>query len=577
MKLSLAVTWKYIFPVFLVLTCVLRVNIVAASLLLVLLPQANLQLSISWKTAAALAVVAALATQALDNPLACMAGKFFVDLCYSRLGSFAYRTLGGIVHFADAAAPLPTVEQPQGDLVHVVRTAKATGERLTPLPPLRLAPGGAPSGQPGVVLDADTRFQRFLGFGGSFTESSAELLQQMGPAQQEQILEAYFSEATGLGFKLGRVHMGSCDFSRGNWSCVEEEGDTELRSFSIERYEQSILPMIRRAQAKAGEPLMLMASPWSPPWWMKDTLSMTQGGKLRPEHRAAWARHYVRFAEAFKAAGVPLWSFTVQNEPQAATPWENCLYTHEEERDFVRDFLGPALEASGLGLKLLIWDHNRDDMFARAHAVLSDPEAAKHVWGVAYHWYGDPRHEMWPAREGQLRFDNLRAVHDLNPEIHIVMSESCQEFGPRIGNWEMGERYGEAIIRDLNNHLEAWIDWNLILDSWGGPNHVQNFVSAPVIADAQANRVLFLSPFYYIGHFSRFIRPGARRILAASNRDALEATAFVNPDGTVAAVVLNRGAYNISFWIQSAGKSVQAEAPANSITTYMLSGAPPAA
>lgn len=297
---------------------------------------------------------------------------------------------------------------------------------------------------------------------------------------------------------------------------------------------------------------------------------MLNGGKLRPEYRVAWAKHYVKFAEAFNQAGMPLWAFSVQNEPQASTPWENCLYNHEEERDFVRDYLGPALQSSGLDLKLLVWDHNRDDMLARAKAVYDDPEAEKYVWGVAYHWYGDTRYESWPAREGQLLFDNLRLVHELRPDKHILMSEACQEMGPRIGDWKLGERYGEAIIRDMNNWLEAWIDWNLILDESGGPNHVYNLVSAPVIADASRDRVLFLSSYYYIGHFSRFIRPGARRVLTGSSRDALETTGFVNPDGSVVVIVMNQGDYDIAFNLQFDGAVAKAEAPAHSISSFVV-------
>jgi len=393
----------------------------------------------------------------------------------------------------------------------------------------------------------------------------------MSPRNQELVLDAYFDEATGLGFKVGRLHIGSCDFSRGNWSCAEEPGDEELKSFSIERYDKSILPMIRRAQEIAGSQLLLMASPWSPPRWMKDTGEMLKGGKLLPQYRKAWAKHYVKFAKAFEAAGVPLWSMTVQNEPHASTPWENCLYTHDEERDFVRDFLGPALRESGLDVKLLVWDHNRDDMFVRAKTVYSDPEAEQFVWGVAYHWYGDPRYEMWPAREGQVLYDNVRRVHELRPDKHIVMSEACQEFGPRLGDWKVGERYGEAIIRDLNNWLEAWIDWNLILDASGGPNHVNNFVSAPIIVDLARDKVLFHTNFYYMGHFSRFIKPGARRILASSNRDALEVTAFANPDGSLAAVVMNQGDFDVNFWLEVAGEVTKAEAPKHSISTFLLS------
>jgi len=167
-------------------------------------------------------------------------------------------------------------------------------------------------------------------------------------------------------------------------------------------------------------------------------------------------------------------------------------------------------------------------------------------------------------------FDNLRRVHELSPTTHIVMSEACQEFGPRIGSWTLAERYGEAIIRDLNNHLEAWIDWNLVLDARGGPNHVENLVSAPVIADAARDKVLFLSNFWYIAHFSRYIKPGAQRVLVSSNRDALEVTAFINTDDTLATVVMNRGDYAVNFSIQCPTSVANATAPAHSISTFLF-------
>jgi len=299
---------------------------------------------------------------------------------------------------------------------------------------------------------------------------------------------------------------------------------------------------------------------------------MKRGGKLKPQYRDVWAQYYVKFARAFKNAGVPLWAFSVQNEPLAVTPWENCVYSAEEERDFVRDFLGPALEAANLGLKLLVWDHNRDDMWLRAHTIYSDPAAAKYVWGLAYHWYGDPRFEWWPDKSGQVCFENLQRVHDFRPDKHIIMSESCQESGTRIGVWDLGERYAEAIIADLNHWLEAWIDWNLILNPNGGPNHASNFVSAPIIADPATDRVLFLSSYYYIGHFSRYIRPGAQRILSGSSRDALEVTAFINPDTTIAVVVLNQQLHEVAFWLVLGGNVVHTKAPPNSITTFLMPG-----
>ncbi|CAE8689081.1 unnamed protein product [Polarella glacialis] len=546
----------------------------AAAVLAVILPSLTLELSVSWKTAVVVAGAAVVGQLAFDNQLACLGGSMLRDFCRSRFGTLVYRSpLGQIWSFADQASPLQPLPRLLPRQVTMIRTARFSGERLKVVGQLELESHLPPPASPTLVLEPSVRYQTFLGFGGSFTESSADLLLQMKPVQQEMILEAYFNKETGLAYNWGRLHIGSCDFSKGNWSCLAEPGDTALQSFSIDRYQHAMLPMIRRAEKLAGHPLSLIASPWSPPAWMKDTGSMLTGGTLLPQFRAAWAQHYVRFAQAFKDEGVPLWGFTVQNEPHASTPWENCLYSAEAERDFVRDHLGPALEASELGLKLLIWDHNRDDMFARAHAIYSDPEAAKYVWGIGYHWYGDPRYEAWPAREGMLLHENLRKVHELRPDKHIIMTEACQEFGPRIGSWKLGERYAEAIIKDLDGWLEAWVDWNLILDESGGPNHVNNLVSAPIIADTARGSILFLSSYYYIGHFSRFIKPGAQRISAASNRDGLEVTGFANPDGSVVAVVLNQGDYPVDFWLQINGQSAKTEALAHSISTFIVADA----
>lgn len=365
--------------------------------------------------------------------------------------------------------------------------------------------------------------------------------------------------------------MNSCDFSAGNWSCCDEKDDT-LAGFSIERYETHVLPMVHRAMEIAGGKLWMLASPWSPPAWMKDTGRMCNGGKLRPEWRKAWAMHYVRFAQALESEGVPLAAFTVQNEPEATTPWENCFFSAEDERDFVRDFLGPALEAAGLkDLRIIVHDHNRDTLFVRARTIFSDPAAARFIWGVAFHWYGDPRFEWWPDPAGQACFDNVRRVHELRPETHLIMSEACQEMGPKLGDWQVGERYAESIIKDLNNWTEAWIDWNLLLNAEGGPNHAGNHCSAPLIADVENEELLYQPAFFYIGHFSRHIQPGAERLLCASTRDALEVTAFANPDGSVVVVVMNQTDNPIKFWLDTGHEAcVRTSAPAHSITTYIF-------
>jgi len=440
-------------------------------------------------------------------------------------------------------------------LLKITQTAENAGDRLTELPPVEF--GDCPDHtESSVMVDAAHCFQTIEGFGGAFTEASAVTLLKMSPEAQEQILRAYFDVESGHGYTLCRTHINSCDFSLGNYAYTEVPGDTELEHFSIERDRKALIPMIKRATRAAGGTLKLFASPWSPPAWMKTTGVMNQGGKLKPEYQDAWARYYCRYIREYEREGIPIWGLTVQNEPEATQKWDSCIYTGEEERDFVRDHLGPALHADGLGdVRLIIWDHNRDRMFERAKAVYDDPDAAKYVWGTGFHWYmGD-------------FFENCQRVHDAWPEKKLLFTEGCAENGPHIKSWQVGERYARSMIQDLNHWTVGWVDWNLVLDETGGPNHVNNLCSAPVICDTKSGEVLYLSSYYYIGHFSRFIRPGAKRISCASTRDELEATAFINPDGEIAVVVLNRSEKSIPFALKGNGVAAMVQSLPHSILT----------
>jgi len=457
--------------------------------------------------------------------------------------------------------------------VTVVLTQQGQAHRLAQLEPLTLEERRPLPGYPTIVVDPEICYQTCLGFGGSFSEAAAEVWAELSPEKQDLLVDAYFSHDRGLGYRLGRLHVNSCDFCVESWSCCEAE-EMDLASFSVQRYRGAIFPMVHSCVKAAGCPLALLASPWSPPAWMKDTRTMCSGGRLRPECRTAWAQHFVRFAQAMAEEGLPLWAFTVQNEPEATTSWENCLYTAEEERDFVRDYLGPQLQKSGLGnLHLIVHDHNRDTMFQRARTLFSDPAASHFIWGLAFHWYGDPRFEDWPDQAGQACFDNVRLVHDLRPDAHLIMTEACQESIPKLGDWMAGERYASNIIKDFNNWTEAWIDWNMVLDTDGGPNHAGNHCTAPVLADLDSDELLFQPSYYFLGHFSRYILPGARRVACGCSRDSLEATAYVNLDGTLATIVLNQSDDDIVFYLERGGKNaaaVKTISPAHSIATYRM-------
>lgn len=450
-----------------------------------------------------------------------------------------------------------------------VLTAQGSSDRLCEQAALvAVAVAGSAASLPSVFVDTQRRFQLIEGFGGAFTEAAAVTWQGLDGAGRDELLRAYFDPRQGHGYTLCRVHMNSCDFALGNYAHAEVPGDVTLQHFNIARDRQALLPFIQAALAVAGRPIKLLVSPWSPPAWMKDTGRMNGGGQLLPPYAAVWAQCFVRFIQAYQAEGVPVWGVSVQNEPEATQRWDSCLYTAQQERDFVRDQLGPALAAAGLGhVKIIVWDHNRDHMVERASVVYQDAEAAKYVWGTGFHWYGEDC------------FENVQLLHDAWPDKQLLFTEGCQEGGPHLGDWALGERYARSMVNDLNRWTAGWIDWNLVLDETGGPNHVGNLCSAPVLVDRASGRLLWQSSFYYLGHFARFVQAGAHRVLCAATRQALECTAFANPDGSSATVVMNRGDSALDCVLRIDGRHFVAQLPARSIASFLTApaGDPPAA
>ena len=442
------------------------------------------------------------------------------------------------------------------DTIQVFRTAKSTNDRLTEKSPLTFQT--ETPDLPSVSVDSQHHFQTIEGFGGAFTEAAADTFYKMPPAVRAEILMAYFDLSSGNGYSLCRTHINSCDFSLGNYAYAETPGDVELKHFSIDHDRRQLIPMIKEAVRVAGQPLKLLASPWSPPAWMKTNGQMNQGGKLKQEYRETWARYYARYVKEYEQEGLPIWGLSVQNEPLAVQTWDSCIYTGEEERDFVRDYLGPTLEKAGLldRVRILIWDHNRDLMYERARSVYDDPLAARYVWGTAFHWYmGD-------------HFENVQLTHDAFPDKQLLFTEGCVEGGPHIDAWEIGERYARSVLQDLNHWTVGWLDWNMLLDQRGGPNHAGNYCSAPLMADTDKGKLYYQNSYYYLGHVTRFVRPGAQRIISAPSLDELETTAFLNVDGRIAVVVLNRTEKSFNFALKYKGLAALAESPAHSISTF---------
>lgn len=465
---------------------------------------------------------------------------------------------------ADPKAPFQTSYEGQKATVYV--TAKDTAQHLSRSSTIEFQPKDQPLEVETVVfVDPRKSFQTILGFGGALTDAAAETYAKLPKAAQREFMRAYFSSVDGIGYNLARTHIHSCDFSSRSYTYIAE-GDASLKSFSVEPDRQYRIPFIREAMSSAGGNLKLYASPWSPPAFMKTNNNMLQGGKLKSEYYQPWANYYTKFIRAYESEGIPIWGITIQNEPMATQKWESCVYTGEEERDFLKNYLGPTMHKNGLGKKKIIgWDHNRDLLYQRASTLLNDPEASKYLWGIGFHWY-----ETWSGNEPA--FDNVKLVSEAFPKTRLLFTEGTEEkFDPtRLNDWALGERYATNMIRDFNSGSVGFTDWNVLLDEKGGPNHVGNFCFAPIHADTAKGKLIYTNSYYYIGHFSKFIKPGAKRIISSSSRSRLQTTAFKNVDGTVAVIVLSKNDDTTDYLIWVNGQALTLSAPPHSISTVVF-------
>jgi glucosylceramidase len=448
----------------------------------------------------------------------------------------------------------------------IYTTAEKTNFRLTETGSADFNPFGQPlETEVAVFIDPNHQFQTFLGIGGALTDAAAETFAKLPAEKQQELLRAYFSKDNGIGYTLARTNINSCDFSSDMYTYVNDH-DESLNSFSIEHDRKYKIPFIKQAGQMAGEPFNLFVSPWTPPAWMKDNNDMLHGGKLLPAYRNTWADYFVKFINAYETEGIPVWGLTVQNEPMARQRWESCIFTAQEERDFIKLNLGPALVKAGLGNKKLIaWDHNRDLVLHRAEIIYDDPVAAKYVWGIGYHWY-----ETWTG--SKMQHDNIKAVNTMWPGKNLLFTEgSIEKFKfDSIDNWSLGEKYGSSMIHDFNSGTVGWTDWNILLDETGGPNHVGNFCFAPVIADTRNGSLHYTNIYYYIGHFSKFIKPGAKRIASASNRDKLMVTSFMNMDSSLVVIVMNESEEKIKYKLSIDGDAADLESLPHSIATVVI-------
>lgn len=380
-----------------------------------------------------------------------------------------------------------------------------------------------------INLYPELTYETFEGFGGAVTEASGYVYALMNEKQRKEVIETYFSKDK-MNYRLVRIHMDSCDFCLDTYEAVSDSQDKELKSFSFERTEKYILPMLEDIRKVAGDELKLMLTPWSPPAFMKSNGDRKEGGRLKPEYRQMWAEYICRYIKEFRDRGYHVQRISLQNEPKAVQVWDSCLFSAEDEKVFLRDFMYPAMLVHGYGdIEIYIWDHNKERLYERVRDVVDD--STRHmVTGAAFHWYsGD-------------HFEAMELVRRHYPDVKMIMSESCLEYRlfdeKNIGN--VTSKLCHEIIGDLNHGMCAFYDWNLLLDEKGGPNYVGNYCYAPFLYNTKTGELMpqKIQRQYY--QFAHNIMPGSVRIAITNYTEQIDAVAYCTPEEKIIVILLNK-------------------------------------
>jgi glucosylceramidase len=396
-----------------------------------------------------------------------------------------------------------------------------------------------------ITVNPSQTYQTMVGFGGSFTDAGAWSLNYLSASDRAAVLAAYFGPS-GANYEVCRSQMGASDFSNVLYSYDDQASDYSLSHFSIAHDTGYILRWEKEAVA-LNPNLKIFGSPWSAPAWMKQmpagqAQSMDNGGTLLPNCDTTWALYFVKWYQAYKAAGVTPWGVTIQNEPQATQTWPSMIWDAPGECAFMKTYLGPMLARNNLGpsvLNVMFLDHNRDMMVSWAQTFYSDPTVTAMVWGEAIHWY-----------EPVAQYAAVAQVNSAYPNKHILATEQCitQFVQSSPPSWEnSAELYAHDIYEDLIGGSTGWVDWNMILNQQGGPNLSLNYCDAGILINTASKTYQFRPIYYCMAQYSKYVRTGAVRIgCTATGSYTPEVIAFKNPDSTIAVVVHNpaKASYN---------------------------------
>lgn len=398
-------------------------------------------------------------------------------------------------------------------------------------------------------------YQKFIGFGGAFTEATGFAIKQLPTDKQNEIISSYFSPSE-FNYSLCRLPIGSSDFSPNSYSYSTK---SDLSDFNIRQDLKYIIPTVKSA-LKENPNIKFLASPWSPPKFMKSNKMLILGGKLLDKYKQTWSDYIVKYIKAYNNEGINIDYITVQNEPNAMQLWESCLYSAEEEIEFVKKYLYPNFQKNNIQTKILIWDHNKEKLFTRANKELGDNQALEAVAGIAFHWYtGD-------------HFENIELISKAFPGKLLIHTEGCTGYSKFNPNDEVknAEIYAHDILGDLNAGINGYIDWNMVLDYKGGPNHKNNFCNSPVMINSEKTNYIRNLSYYYIGHFSKYIKSEAKRIAYSKYTSDIEVTAFINSDNSIAIILLNRNNFNKEYNLCINNSVIHDNLDNHAIVSYLI-------
>lgn len=413
-----------------------------------------------------------------------------------------------------------------------------------------------------ITIDSQTKYQTMEGFGPAITGSAAYNLLKMSAADRDRILRAAFDPEEGMGYNYVRVSIGCSDFSLDEYTCCDQKG---IEFFEMHEYDKrDLFPVLREILA-INPDVKIIAAPWTAPLWMKSPENGTgsydkwTGGRVNPDHYGDYAEYFVLWIQEMEANGFPIESVTPQNEPLNSGNSASTHMTWEQQRAFVRDHLGPAFRENGITTKIWAYDHNFDvpDYVLNIYA---DKEAAQYFEGSAWHAYGGS-------------YTVLARIHQAAPEKSIYFTEQsigtwCPNFGDNL-MWHMAE----VGLGTINNYCRAVVLWNFMLDANRGPNRPGGCTTCYGFVDCDGTysyaSLTYRSHWYAIGHLSKVIRRGACRVRSSVTAPDVTCTAFENPDGTHALVLLNQNASVQQFVVRSETGDFTFDAPARSVTSVI--------